>query len=396
MPKSVGVSCEAINGTVTAPATAGTTLLGRYCAVARIRARAEFASGGEEAFPGVSPAPGDPMPAIPPSACSGDSQLRVVVSLRARVWRSARLTVVDGQGFLCRFCGSGMAPEEHITTTGAWVCPGCGYVECLPRPDRATLEELYSDLDYHRFNTDPDALAREVEAHAPFVRRLKRVLSQGASVVEVGAATGALVKAMQLGGLRAVGMDISLSAAQAARELLDVEVRAVSVEGAVYPADTRAIVAFHVLEHLLDPKAFLVDALEALPVGGWLVLEVPDYTARMRGQLGPNWPYYIEGEHLQHFSGRSLGSILTSLGASVRRTELVGGLGLLQRGRGVEGVGARDESPVPTGWRGRLFAARSAVYAVPGGRWVARAVNTAVGYHVLHRNAHVRVWAQKL
>lgn len=302
---------------------------------------------------------------------------------------------LNSQAVHCRFCESNMVAEEHVSSTGAWVCHVCGYVECRPRPDQASLEALYSDLGYHRFNTEADALAREVEAQAPFVRRLKKTLPPGALVVEVGAATGALVKAMQLGGLPALGMDISPAAAQVARQMLDVEVRPSPVEGAVYPSETQAIVAFHVLEHLLDPKAFLLDAIKALPVGGWLVLEVPDYSARMRGQLGPAWPYYIEGEHLQHFSGRTLRKILPRLGASVRRTELVGGLGLLQRGTGVEGVGSRDESPVPCGWRGRLFAARGAVYGVPGGRRLARGLNGVLGYRVLHRNAHVRVWAQK-
>lgn len=303
--------------------------------------------------------------------------------------------LISGASERCHFCDTGMIPEPQVDITGAWVCAGCGYVECHPRPSRQVLESLYGDISYHRFTTDRNQLMAEVRAHEDFTARLAKVIPPGAVVVEVGAATGALVRAMNLRGLNATGMDVSAPAAQTAKDLLDVDVQVISVEEAQYPDAIAAIVAFHVLEHLLEPRDFLASAAHALPCGGWLVLEVPDYAARMRSQLGTEWPYYIPGEHLQHFSETSLCSILPMFGLSVRKTERVGGLGLLQRGTGREGIGSRLESPIPTGWRGRLFAWRRQVYAVPGARKLVRRVNAAIGYGLLHRNAHVRVWAQK-
>lgn len=297
----------------------------------------------------------------------------------------------------CHFCGTKTTPEAHVNTTGAWICPTCRYVECHPRPSRRELQDLYGDIGYHRFNTNLEELVGEVRGHAKFTERLAKLLPSGAMVVEVGAATGALVKAMRLRGLDARGMDISAAAAHAAKELLDVDVEITSAEEAVYPSGVQAIVAFHVLEHLLQPRDFLTCVSQMLPTGGWLVLEVPDYDARMRTQLGPRWPYYLPGEHLQHFSEATFRNILPRFGFAVRHVDRVGGLGILQKGRGLEGneSGSESESSVPMGWRGRLYSTRSTVYAVPGARRFVRYVNGLVGYGLLHRNAHVRVWAQK-
>lgn len=289
-----------------------------------------------------------------------------------------------------------MIPELFVDLTGAWVCQTCGYVECQPRPSQQQLDALYSDIRYHRFNTDPESLLAEVRANHDFAHRLSTLVRPGALVVEVGAATGALVKAMQERGLDAMGIDISQSAAQVAKKVLGVEVEVASAEGARYPNNLEAIVAFHVLEHLLHPGHFLASARQALPSGGWLVLEVPDYDARMRTQLASGWPYYISGEHLQHFSEASLRNILPRFGFVVQRAERVGGLGVLQGGSGIEGIGSRSGSPVPLGWRGRLYRARNHVYAIPGARTFVRRVNAVIGYGILHRNAHIRIWAQKL
>lgn len=295
----------------------------------------------------------------------------------------------------CDFCGGEMIAEPFVAITGAWTCQSCSYVECRPRPSREELDALYGNIGYHRFTTVREDLLLEVRAYDDFARRLTRVVPPGALVIEVGAATGALVKAMHQRGLDAKGIDISSAAAQVARDLLDVDVQTAPVEEASYPDSVQAIVAFHVLEHLLKPATFLASAGEALPPGGWLILEVPDYAARMRLQLGSDWPYYIPGEHLQHFSEESLRNILPRFGFAVRRAERVGGLGLLQDGSALEGIASQSTSPIPLGWRGLLYRARTYVYAVPGARRIVRRVNAAVGYGLLHRNAHVRVWAQK-
>lgn len=64
--------------------------------------------------------------------------------------------------------------------------------------------------------------------------------------------------------MNAVGMDISSAAAAVARDLLDVEVQVTPVKKASYPRGIQAVVAFHVLEHLLEPRDFLASTAQAL------------------------------------------------------------------------------------------------------------------------------------
>ena len=294
----------------------------------------------------------------------------------------------------CDVCGGAVAPIAELQVHGCHQCAECGLVVCLPLPENVATQ--YEGADYFLNLENPDVAAAKVDGLRPFAAALRKVLPAGARVFEFGSATGALVRALRDEGLDAVGSDISPAAAATAASVYGVEITVGPAETVPIPNPCDAVVGFHVIEHLRSPKAFLERLSSALIPPSLLVLEVPDFGAKMREQLGPAWPHFRPGEHLYHFDERSLGRALARHGFSVIRRERVGGFGLLQPGTGTEGVADPGDTPVPKGWRRPLYESRKWVYKVPGGRTAVRTVNTRVGYDILHRNAGIRLWARRV
>ena len=66
------------------------------------------------------------------------------------------------------------------------------------------------------------------------------------------------------------------------------------------------ITAFDVLEHVLDPNAFLHSVHGRLNDGGHMVLTGPDTGGIVRRLMGRRWYFYFPEEHLHYFNGRNL------------------------------------------------------------------------------------------
>jgi SAM-dependent methyltransferase len=296
----------------------------------------------------------------------------------------------------CDFCDSPVRPISALARHGCAECESCGCVVCLPRPTLSAAAEQYQKADYYAGKYTVGELGAQLASHRDLARRLRRTIGPGGRVLEVGCAAGALLAALRDERLSATGIDVSAAAVSQARSNFGVDAHQALVEDHMFPIDLDALVALHVIEHLVRPALLLRKAATAVRRGGVLVLEVPDYGARMRHQMGEGWPYFLPGEHLQHFDESSLRRLLEWYGFQLFRVERLGGLGMLQPGHGTEGVGAaQGVVEPPPGWRRRLYRARHGVYRIPGGRALVRTVNELIGYRILHRNAYLRVWGRR-
>ena len=294
----------------------------------------------------------------------------------------------------CNSCGSALEARDDLAVHGCHQCTSCGLIVTLPLPEQATTETQYLDEDDSYFrNLDGELLAQKVDSLRPFAADIRKRLGAGTRVFEIGSGTGAFVRAAVDAGLTATGSDISPTGGRIATEVLGVDVAVVNANDIKIPDGAQVVVAMHVVEHLLSPRSFLERVRDQLQPGAWLIVEVPDFGAKMREQLGVDWPHFRPGEHLYHFEEASLGRLLTGSGFRPRRTERLGGFGLLQPG-GTEGVADPGDTPRLPGWRQRVYESRTRVYRVPGARRAVQALNSKVGYGWLHRNQSIRVWAQ--
>jgi 2-polyprenyl-3-methyl-5-hydroxy-6-metoxy-1,4-benzoquinol methylase len=109
-------------------------------------------------------------------------------------------------------------------------------------------------------------------------------------VLEIGAGRGSFIARLQAQNIDALGIELNSKAvATAQRQNIPVVQRDLAELIVEQPNQFDGVCAFQVLEHLPDPKAFLVDALKLLKPNGKLILSVPNADA---------FPKYIGAAHL--------------------------------------------------------------------------------------------------
>lgn len=131
------------------------------------------------------------------------------------------------------------------------------------------------------------------------------------------------MEAARRAGIAAQGVEVSESAARFAVERLGVPVRVGCFEEVAPVRSVEAVCAFHVLEHVEEPREFLRAARDALVPGGWLALEVPNIGSAAARRLGVEWSGLQPRFHRWHFTPESLTRLVTDSGFEIVRQDTV-------------------------------------------------------------------------
>jgi 2-polyprenyl-3-methyl-5-hydroxy-6-metoxy-1,4-benzoquinol methylase len=119
--------------------------------------------------------------------------------------------------------------------------------------------------------------------------------------------------------MTAEGLDVSPGAVEQTRARgLTAHLGRVEEFEPAAPFDT--ITAFDVIEHLLEPRAFLDRLRRWLVPGGTLALTLPDVgSIYPRLLMRRHWFYYLPSDHLYYFDQRTIARLLTEQGFTVTR-----------------------------------------------------------------------------
>jgi SAM-dependent methyltransferase len=218
----------------------------------------------------------------------------------------------DWRRAACDLCGADDAEildERAVTVRGRTsdfqmefvdaACRQCGFVYALHRPDSAFLMDYYRDAHIgHRggeLHFDADARRAAVAARVP----------AGGRIIEIGANDGAFCAELAKAGFDAFGFDpVEADEAESVEKgFLEAGVDAVA------PQSADAVIAYYVLEHVIEAGEWLRSALALLKDGGVLILEVPDYSTHPQDSLNV--------EHLLHFTPDTLCELLARHGLTV-------------------------------------------------------------------------------
>lgn len=222
----------------------------------------------------------------------------------------------------CILCGSDRSRVLFRKQQRSFVeCRECGLVWIDPLPGRVEVDDryrsAYSSGEYAAFAQAHDT--RELIAE----HRLARVLEVAAPGhwLDVGCSTGSFVAAAVSAGCAAEGLDISREAVEIARSN-GVLAHHGRVEDFAPSLRYDVITAFDVLEHSVDPRAFVKRLHGWLRPGGRLVLTLPDVSSVYPKLLmGRHWFYYWPDEHLFYFKPSTISRLLGEEGFRVRRIE---------------------------------------------------------------------------
>lgn len=198
--------------------------------------------------------------------------------------------------------------------------------------------------EFHWHSAGPSA----VHAHVtqPIVRRLDAAQAQ--RVLDIGCGNGWFAAGLVRCGFDAVGVDVSESGIEVARNNHpEVDYRRLDLMQ-VLPDDLRgqfdAVVAIDLLDHVLLPREVLRQALHALRPGGLLIVTIPYHgylknlgialSARLEERLDP----LKEHGRIRFFSRRTILALLLQCGLSNLELQMLGRVPVIARSMLVVGT----------------------------------------------------------
>lgn len=210
----------------------------------------------------------------------------------------------------CPLCTQ-TVPDETTGEPPLYFCTGCGVAFQWPQPASEELEEYYDgELDTsYLFKYSANATARAALHHRVIAPHLHT-----GRVLDVGCGTGDYLAYFAARGWNCRGLELSSVLARFAREQQGLDVVRDDFMRHDFGERFDVVSAQHVLEHMIDPLAFLRRVRELLVDGGYFLLAVPNYDSLLRRAVGSAWVLRAEKPHLFHFTPRSIRKIADRTG----------------------------------------------------------------------------------
>jgi SAM-dependent methyltransferase len=198
-------------------------------------------------------------------------------------------------------------------------CGNCEVTFTRPVPAPGAWSRYYPPAYYgatgtKRFPGPIEWLQRQL--YAARIRRLEEFNGgKPGRVLDIGCGRGFLLQEFHRRGWQVLGTEADDKAATHARETLKLPVKVGPLDALEPPgAGFDAIVLWHVLEHLADPTATLVQVHRLLRPGGILLVGVPNFGSGEARLCRDKWFHLDVPRHLAHFTPASLGNLLQKSG----------------------------------------------------------------------------------
>lgn len=207
-------------------------------------------------------------------------------------------------------------------------CMHCSLLRLHPQPSHKETEKLY-DATYFEYNLEkqlPDEKAdieSEIFKRAHFLSWLHYTLKKNSGrLLEVGCASGFLLKAFERHGWHVTGIEISATAARYAREKLGLKVMTGEIEEThIGDESYDVILLLHTLEHLPNPVSALIELAKHMKQDSRLIIQVPNAASLEARLQGKNWQGWRIPYHLYHFSPKTLRLLINKCGLEIIRWE---------------------------------------------------------------------------
>ena len=273
---------------------------------------------------------------------------RVGTSQRVAIARAGERHVGSGRGADRRLVGSRAHDDESLwagceheydnTTEEPFRfvrCSSCGVVRLNPRPDVSELGRIYPP-NYYAYGL----LSEDADAGSGLGARLKRWMYQRrllallrrlgkkgtVRILDVGCADGRLLdwyKQSSAGDrLETYGIELNEdAAAEARRRGHRVVTGRFEVDTEFEPGSFDLILAYHVIEHVDDPKAFARRAADLLAPRGLFVAATPNLDSADARRFKQHWGGNHFPRHWTLYDERTLNGLAEDVGLQLERTE---------------------------------------------------------------------------
>jgi 2-polyprenyl-3-methyl-5-hydroxy-6-metoxy-1,4-benzoquinol methylase len=203
------------------------------------------------------------------------------------------------------------------------LCEDCGLTFDNPRPTAELISAFYNQENQYD-GWLKDLQARE-ELWARRMKKMRRHARRG-SLLDVGAGIGQFLDQAKVEYGPVSGVEISSTAITIAKKLYDLEIALGDIHSLTQSEQFDNLTAFHVLEHVHQPLAFLKACHRLLKDDGRLFLAVPNDIEALTFRIGLHSLSEIRISqpeiHLSHFTARTLSALLKRSGFEILNLSL--------------------------------------------------------------------------
>ena len=224
-------------------------------------------------------------------------------------------------GLDCPLCGTAgasdflLAPDRFHLREEKYRLMRCSQCTCVwqPEPPAPGAMGAHYTEDYH------NAIMRAGESNTGTRWKLQHELiakfKKDGRILDIGCSSGAFLGTMDRSRWELYGTEISPETAEIARMSTGAQIFTGEASDAPYPQDCfDVITSFDLLEHVYDPRAFLMKVREWLRPGGIYCLNLPNIDSWEARLFGSYWYGLEMPRHVTHFSPKSLSRAMQSLG----------------------------------------------------------------------------------
>lgn len=200
-------------------------------------------------------------------------------------------------------------------------CLNCDLAYTSPMPSHEQLMPFYNSGVYAKDERRaPRVVDRILSILADIRLREIEAWKRPGRLLDVGSGKGRFVWRAEKRGWTARGVEPVPGAVRLARSRYGADVVEGTLTEAKLPARSFDVVTmWHVLEHVPNPRAELLEVSRVLAEDGLLVLEVPNF-ASLQAWIGQDrWFHLMLPHHLIHFTPHTLRAVLADAGFGVTK-----------------------------------------------------------------------------
>lgn len=218
----------------------------------------------------------------------------------------------------CIVCGSEvMSQVPGPRSQWSYVkCGVCAHTSLSPMPTAEELQSYYNGA----YTFPADAHIGDAAKYAAVVSRALGEVRAG-KMLEIGCSYGAVLSHFRDRGWVVEGVELDERAASRARLEFGIDVHSGTLQdsiGRLHPPYD-VIGFYHVIEHVLDPRQFLLDVRSLLSANGVVVIRTPNIVSTVALCAKGWWEWCVAPEHVHIFSPGSLVRLLSDAGFTLDR-----------------------------------------------------------------------------
>jgi SAM-dependent methyltransferase len=195
-------------------------------------------------------------------------------------------------------------------------CNNCGLIRAHDRYFKKATADLYSQnyfngLDYYNYESEKPALLKNFSNR---IEKIKKYKSRG-SLLEIGCAYGYFLQ-LASKNYKTIGIDLNKQITKIAQQNSP---KSKVLSGDFSKKPLRAtqfdvISMFDVIEHLKDPKGYLIKCNKLLKKRGILVIETGDIGGLLPRLQQSKWRLITPPTHLYYFNRQTITDLLSECG----------------------------------------------------------------------------------